>query len=278
MLYKRKIQTAKVDLGQVSRHNEAKRTRRCIEFGRWIEFGKKFKMRGARKFILALPLFSGVSAELFDSLMREASFLHFTHSAVIIEEGRAVSFLHAVIEGTVELFGAGAIHETTLDIIPPGKVFCLPAVLRNQAYRQSARALTTTKIVTIPAAAIRDLFNRDEGFARAVAVDLAACCDSSIEALKDLKLRRSIERLANWILETHCAQGNNGQIRLKYPKRTLASQLGMTPENLSRNLASLAKHGISLKGRVMTIADADAIRRWGRRDLAAISSVDLEKS
>jgi len=213
-----------------------------------------------------LPLFSTVGAELFDLLMRDASLLRFAQFARVIEEGRPVSFLHAVIEGAVELSSGAAGHETTLEIIHPRETFVLPAVLRNQAYRQSARTLARARILTIPAATVRDLVNRDVGFARAVAIDLASGYDCTMEALKGLKLRSSTERLANWILETHAAQGNNGEVTLKYPKRTLASQLGMTPENLSRNLASLPKHGVSIKGRVMTIVDAEAVRRWGRRE------------
>jgi len=40
--------------------------------------------------------------------------------------------------------------------------------------------------------------------------------------------------------------------------------LGMTPENLSRNLTSLAEHGISNTGREIVITDHEALRQWAR--------------
>ena len=40
-----------------------------------------------------------------------------------------------------------------------------------------------------------------------------------------------------------------------FDKRTLASRLGMTPENLSRNLALLAKYGVKSSGRDILIED-----------------------
>jgi len=38
----------------------------------------------------------------------------------------------------------------------------------------------------------------------------------------------------------------NGRFILPYDKRTLASRLGMTPENLSRNFAQLGTYGVTV--------------------------------
>jgi len=218
--------------------------------------------RASREVLRALPLFSNVKAEWLDALIRDASLLNFACFAKLFDESDQAAVLHAVIEGEVELFNRQGEDEATLQIIHPRETFCLPAVIRNQNYRQSARTLTPSRILTIPANIIRDLYDRDGSFARGIATALAAGYSHTMEALKDLKLHRSDERLANWILQTHQAQGGNGQITLKYPKRTLASELGMTPENLSRSLAGFAKHGIAIKGRVMFISDPGALRKW----------------
>ena len=42
-------------------------------------------------------------------------------------------------------------------------------------------------------------------------------------------------------------------IELAFGKRTLAASLGMTPENLSRNLARLTRYGVRLLGRDIVI-------------------------
>jgi len=220
--------------------------------------------RASREVVRALPLFSNVKAELLDLLIRDASLLNCACFTKLFDEGNQASVLHAVIEGEVELFSGQGEDEATLQIIHPRQTFCLPAVIQNQKYRQSARTLTPARILALPANVIRDLYDRDGSFARGIATALAASYSHTMEALKDLKLRRGDERLANWILQTHYAQGSNGQITLKYPKRTLASELGMTPENLSRSLASFAKHGIFIKGRVLLISDAEALRKWVR--------------
>jgi CRP/FNR family transcriptional activator FtrB len=114
----------------------------------------------------------------------------------------------------------------------------------------------------IPAQAVRDVFDQDAGFARAIVDELAIRYRSVVRALKDVKLRTSAERLANWILLQDARQGNHGRIDIGVDKRTLASYLGMAPENLSRNLAQLAEHGVRYMGQKLLIEDAAALARF----------------
>ena len=41
--------------------------------------------------------------------------------------------------------------------------------------------------------------------------------------------------------------------------RVLASLLGMTPENLSRNFQALTEHGVEIRGSRLVITDLDAL-------------------
>ena len=85
-----------------------------------------------------------------------------------------------------------------------------------------------------------------------------------VRALKNEKLRTSVERLANWILQEDARQGHKHEVTLKIDKRTLASCLGMTPENLSRNLVHLAKYGVRNMGARFIINDPAALRSLGK--------------
>ncbi len=217
--------------------------------------------RADRDLVRTLPLFCDVGAAHFDELMNAAFLQHFPQHVVLIEEGLLPDFLHIVVAGTVELFGRSAERETTLDIIRPVTTFILAAVIRDEPYLKSARTLTPAQILMLPAASVRSVFDHDVHFARAVVAELALRYRGMVLSLKDQKLCNGTERLANWILETDRQQGGNGLVTLGHGKRTLASRLGMTPENLSRNLASLAHHGISSSGRKIVITDREALRR-----------------
>jgi len=219
-----------------------------------------------RDLVRALPLFRNVAEAHFNGLMNAAYLQRFPEHVRLINEGEPADFLHIVVEGTVELFGRSAGRETTLDIIRPVTTFILAAVIRDEVYLESARTLTPARILMLPAASVRDVFDQDAHFARAIVAELALRYRGLVRALKDQKLRTGAERLANWILESDRQQGGHGHVTLGYDKRTLAARLGMTPENLSRNLTSLAEHGISSSGREIVITDHAALQQWARPD------------
>ena len=216
------------------------------------------------KTIRALPLFSGMSEANFDELITAAFLQRFPQHMTLINEGSLPDFLHIVIEGSVELYGVHDHHETTVDIIRPVTTFILAAVIRDEVYLKSARTLVPSQILMIPAQTVRDVFDRDHAFARAIVNELADRYRAVVRALKNEKLRTSAERLANWILQADAKQGNHRNIELAFEKRTLASSLGMTPENLSRNLALLSKYGVRSSGRDIVIEDTKALERFAK--------------
>lgn len=213
-----------------------------------------------------LPLFCGMTAGHFDMLFDAALLQKFPERTVLIEEGDMPDFLHILVDGTVELFAAWDGHETTIDIIRPVTTFILAAVIREECYLKSARTLNSARILMIPAQAVRDVFGRDAAFARAIVNELASRYRRMVRVLKDQKLRTGIERLANWILEEDRHQGGHRQFTLVHDKRTLSARLGMTPENLSRNLAGLVGHGVTSSGRKIVISDYRALQRLAKSD------------
>jgi CRP/FNR family transcriptional activator FtrB len=216
------------------------------------------------KLIRALPLFSDMSEANFAELVGAAFLQRFPQGVSLLAEGDLPDFLHIVIDGSVELFATHDGHETTIDIIRPVTTFILAAVIRDAVYLKSARTLAPAQILTLPAQTVRDVFGSDAFFARAVVNELAERYRGVVRSLKNEKLRTSAERLANWILYTDVQQGLRNQIDLQFDKRVLASCLGMTPENLSRNLTLLGKHGVSSCGRNIVIEDAAALERFAK--------------
>ena len=217
-----------------------------------------------RQQVRSLPLFKNVSDEHAAELIDTALLQRFPEGVTIVQEGDLPDFLHVVIDGMVELFARHDGHETTLDIIEPISTFILAAVVRDEAYLKSARTLAPTQILMIPASVVRRIFDKDASFARAVVDELAVRYRTIVRALKNDKLRTSAERLANWILQESERQGGAREVILRLDKRTIASHLGMTPENLSRNLALLNKCGIRSLGARLIIDDSAALRRFAK--------------
>ena len=214
--------------------------------------------------IRALPLFCDMSEANFEALVGKATQQHFPQHATLITEGSVPEFLYIVLDGVVELFACHDGHETTIDIMQPSMAFILAEVIGDASYLKSARTLTATEILMIPAKTVRAVFECDVAFARAIVKELAERYRGVVRALKNEKLRSSAERLANWILHADAEQGHQRRIELSFDKRTLASSLGMTPENLSRNLALLAKHGVKSAGRDIVIENPAALEKFAK--------------
>lgn len=205
--------------------------------------------------IRSLPLFQEMEDQSFEALIRGAYVQTFPPQVELITEGDPADFLHVVISGSVELFAAWNRRQTTMATVRPISTFILAATIKDAPYLMSARTMEKSRLVLIPSMDVRDVFETDSRFARAVVSELAQCYRSVVKNTKDLKLRSSIERLANYILRIHTTHDRAMQFDLNLEKRRLASFLGMTSENLSRAIKSLRPYGVEIDGQRVTITD-----------------------
>jgi CRP/FNR family transcriptional regulator, transcriptional activator FtrB len=213
-----------------------------------------------------LPLFRSMSEERFEALMQPAFLQRFPPHVLLFERGQQPDFLHVLLEGAVETFARHEDRETTVGITRPVSTFMLSAVISRQPGLASARTLETSRILMIPTEAVHRALKDDNEFALAIAAELASAYRGVVKELKSQKLRTSVERLANWIIQEDITSGGGGQFEIPFDKRTLASRLGMTPENLSRNFATLLSHGVEVQGRLIRIVDAEKLTNLARPD------------
>ena len=209
--------------------------------------------------IRSLELFASMADDSFDNLIRAAYLQNFPGQLELIREGDPADFLYIVIDGSVELFGKSNGRESSLAIVRPIGSFILAAVLKDAVYLMSARTLEHSKLLLIPSENVRNAFNDDENFSRAIVVELANCYRAVVKEHKSLKLRTAVERLANRLLKFHEDQGKNGSVELPYDKKIMASLLGMTPENLSRAFNTLKPYGVTVDGPKIKLNDIDSL-------------------
>lgn len=214
--------------------------------------------------IRELPLFREIEEAHFEALMRGAYLQTFPPQVELIREGDPSDFLHIVVEGMVEMFAAWNGRETVMETVSPVAAFIVAATVRDAPYLMSARTVLRSRIVLIPSQDVRNVFAADPAFARAVVTELAERYRGVVKHTKELKLRNSLERLANYLLRLQTLTGGAGEFDLPIEKRRLAAYLGMTPENLSRGLRSLEAHGVTNDGARIVIGSAEALRKLAR--------------
>jgi len=214
--------------------------------------------------IRSLPLFKEMTDDSFAELVRGAYVQNFPPSMELITEGDPCDFLHIVVDGSVELLANWGGRETTMTILREGATFILAAAIRDAPNLMSGRTLERSRIIMLPAEDVRQVFEKDHAFARAVVMELAYCYRGVIKSVKGLKLRTSIERLANYLLKWQAKSGGGDTFTLTIEKRRLASILGMTPENLSRAIKSLRPYGVIIDGQVVQITQPDNLNRLAK--------------
>lgn len=214
--------------------------------------------------IRGLPLFRTMAPGSFEALFRGAYLQTFPPQVHLIGEGDASDFLHVLVDGTVELFAAWNQRETTMAVLTPVASFILAATITDRPYLMSARTIEKSRVALIPGEDVRRAFSDDREFATAIVMELAGGFRSSTRRAKDLKLRSSVERLANYLLSFDAQTESTGKFDLPTEKRLLASLLGMTPENLSRAFAALRAYGVLVNGTHVTIAKPDDLRTFAK--------------
>jgi CRP/FNR family transcriptional regulator, transcriptional activator FtrB len=217
-----------------------------------------------RQDIRDLDLFSGMDEDNFERLMRGAYVQNFPPQVQLITQGDPSDFLHIVIEGRVELFAGWNDRETTMMVARPVSTFIVAATIQDAPLLMSARTMERSRVVLLPSIDVREVFAVDHVFARAVVSELAQCYRGVLKDAKDLKLRSSVERLANYLLKKQKLAGGGVRFDLDMEKRRLASRLGMTPENLSRAIKALQPHGVAVDGKTVEIADSNDLQRFAK--------------
>lgn len=212
----------------------------------------------------AQPLLLGVREDSIKQLLQGAYLQRFPAHVELLHQGEHPDFLHVVVEGKVEVFSRYRDRETTVNIIEEGAAFITAAVFLDRIYLKSARSLTPARLLLLPAAAVRAVFSTDPVFAHRIAEQLARGYRSLVKEVSNLKLRTSMERLANWLLQQASRDSSSASFTIPFDKKTLAAKLGVAPEVLSRNFAALAAYGVSVSGKSVEVHDLARLESFAR--------------
>lgn len=221
---------------------------------------------GEKPEIAKLPLFAAMNPEQREAVFAVSYLQAFPAQLELFRVGERADFLHVLVDGLGELFTSTGNRETTMAVVQPVSVFILAAVYTDMPYLMAARTLAPSRILLIPAKALREAMNADPLLLRAAMHELSAGYRGLVRSLSDMKLRQSVERLANNLLRHSRQLDNAERFVLPVEKRTLASLLGMTPESLSRSFGALATHGVRIDGAEVIIEDRAKLEAFAKPD------------
>ena len=179
----------------------------------------------------------------------------------IVSRGGKASDVHIVLTGRVLLHSSSPLgHRFVYDIIKPGELFGLAAILKQTDARLDAVALTQSTLAAIDSFALeRALLDQPE-----LAVQVLKHCVHFLKKrsaqLSDFALLSFPGRLAKWFMYFADEQGIHLQVgtmfQCDYPKSLIAQMIGVSRETVSRQIQKWEEAGIAAHtGKTICILD-----------------------
>ncbi len=163
----------------------------------------------------------------------------------VFRKGSAVQAVFLVLDGEVRLsrFAKDG-SEITLQRASRGEFFA-EAALNAPRYNCNARASQSSAVLAFPAETIRELLEKDPGFARQWVALLARQLHGARARLERLALKSAAERVLHYLhIE---GKGPRCEVALAGSVKDLAKELGLTHESLYRTLARLEQDGVIVR-------------------------------
>ncbi len=217
-----------------------------------------------RELLARLPLFKELGAAARTRIAAGATKVRLARGAMLFRRGEMPKGFHVVVYGRIQLRAGGTRGSRLSGIVGPGRSFGEPVMFLGKPYVVDAVADDDTLLIHVP----RDIvFAEIEGnpqFARRMIAGLAARIEALVHELDAQAQGSSLQRLVAYLLRGRAAAQGQA-FTLPATKAAVASQLGMTPEHLSRLLRELATHMLlQVQGRRIVIADAERLAGYAR--------------
>jgi CRP/FNR family transcriptional activator FtrB len=216
--------------------------------------------------VIVTPFFSRLSPDGRERLLSVSYVQPFAPGRILCRANDPCSFAYVSLDdaiGWVATQEGG--KEWVLDFVPPGEVMGLLAVRSNQPRAATGRVIDSSRVLLIPAAALRAGLETDPRSALAALDMLAVRVPRLIRQIGELKSRSASQRLAGFILELldaggHAHKAGEAMVTLPWSRSLIATRLGIVPESMSRVFAELKAYGVEGRGAQLSIRSVRRLR------------------
>jgi CRP/FNR family transcriptional regulator len=216
--------------------------------------------------------FSRVSDELIDRISRMSRMEAYDKGDRIFADDTPCTGMYVVAAGAIKIYKIGPDgREHVIHIAEPGETFGEAAIfLGSRGYPAYAGAVKNSSVVFIPKRPLLELLGKEPELCFQLLGSLAMWTHRLVTKLELLTLKDASSRLAEYILGRAKDAGPSLEFDLTIPKHTVAAQLAITSETLSRLLNRLEAQGlIESEGRHMRVLDQarlQEVAEWGAQE------------
>jgi CRP-like cAMP-binding protein len=228
------------------------------------------------------PGFDELSSPVLEHLAAVVDIVEVPQGEVLFREGAMPKSLYVLLEGRVSLTGTAADSSSAvIDILGPGTSFILANALTDEPYLMGAEAVTASRLIRIPAVAVREAVAAQPA-AMAMMRVMSAELGAMTRQVADLKVRIVAQRLGTYLLGlVRDPTATQADFRLPISKGLLASLLGCRAENISRAFSGLRSYGVETSGSRVLLHDIARLRAYAGTTLPdsdAVGRLPVERA
>lgn len=211
------------------------------------------------------PLFRGLSDEELQLIASGSREFRVRKHEVLFQKGDMAEGMHVLVMGQVKLAIPSANGvEKVVHMCGPGSTFGEAVLFLERPYPVTAQSTADSIILLIAKRTLLEATDSSPALARKMLASLSVRLHELLDDMESCTLRSSAQRVACFLNQSLPAFDEGPHdIHLPASKQTIASQLNLAPETLSRVLGHLSELGlIKVKGRTITVLDCQKLRAF----------------
>ncbi|MCU0841789.1 MAG: Crp/Fnr family transcriptional regulator [Thiobacillaceae bacterium] len=200
------------------------------------------------------PLFRDMSDAELDELSSGTREFRLAKNELLFSKGHVPEGMYVIVMGQIKLFLSspqGA--DKTIHLAAPGDTFGEESVFANQPYPVSAQATKDSILLLVGRPALSRALEGNGCLCHALMTRMATRLYDLFDQMETCVQFSSLQRVIHYLTQRAPTDADHYDLLLD-TKQTIASQLNLAPETLSRVLSQLSRGGyIQMKGRNVTV-------------------------
>jgi len=215
--------------------------------------------------VCSSPMFGEVDGDVRARLFGHHRAISYAPHQLIFSQGDEADGFYLVLEGWVKLYrSTPSGGEAIVGVFTRGESFAEAVFFLGGAYPASAEAASHLRLLKIDSARFNEAVEAGPGLGATLLGSVVQHTERLFGEIASLKLLSTPRRLADFLIRLTPTAEGPATIVLPYEKSLLAGRLGMTPESLSRALATLRKLGVEVMRDHINIAHVETLAAFVR--------------
>lgn len=210
------------------------------------------------------PMFRGLVDEELEALAAGTRELRVKRQEILFHKGDVPDGVYVVVMGQVKLFiPSSQGWEKVVHMEGPGASFGEAVVFMDKPYPISAQATQDSILLVVSREVLTQAIDSSVPLCRKMLGSLSMRMHELLSDIEACTLRSSAQRVICYLSQFAPSNMLSYEIALEASKQTIAAQLNLAPETLSRVLTQLTGAGlIEMRGRNISVPDLNKLRAF----------------